>query len=176
MCHALLYRQPLVTSTTSRLGARQNDGSSATENDTAAILRGQSDDTAADPKEDDLAVARAQLRARAGARGRRCSRPGRGAGGQGQVKAGCLRQEAYRCSCGILIITTTARPTDGGKMSTHVSDVCASEFRPSQSKEVSRSGLSTRVVCFPCTCTLSPRSSSCPHHSLRGAGKRNGRK
>lgn len=57
------------------------------ENDSPAASLDQSDDTAAGPEVNDLAAARAQLRARAGARGRRISKPGHGAGGQGQVKA-----------------------------------------------------------------------------------------
>lgn len=83
----LLYRQPLVTKTASTLSAGRNDVSSAAGHDAAAASLDQSDDTAADPEVDDLAAARAQLRARAGARGRRSNRPGRGAGGHGQVKA-----------------------------------------------------------------------------------------
>eukprot|EP00752_Nemacystus_decipiens_P002225 g2111.t2 len=77
--------KPLVTNTASKLGIGRSDGSSAAENDDVATSRDQPDDTAADPEKDDLAAARAQLRARAGARGRRSSRPGRGVGGQGQV-------------------------------------------------------------------------------------------
>lgn len=72
--------------TASKLGAGRNDVSSAAEIHTAAASTDHSDDTAADLEVNDLAAARAQLRARVGARGRRSSRPGRGAGGQGQVK------------------------------------------------------------------------------------------
>lgn len=83
----LLYRQPLETKTASKLDAGQNEVLGATENDTAAASPDQSDDTVVDPEVDNLAAARAQLRARAGARGKRSNRPGRGAGGQKQVNS-----------------------------------------------------------------------------------------
>lgn len=71
--------------------------SSSAEHDTAGTAVDHSDDIAVGPEVDDLSAARAQLRARAGARGRRSSRPGRGAGGQGQVKAGsCFRDKSLR--------------------------------------------------------------------------------
>lgn len=83
----LLYRQPLATKTASKLSAGRNDVSGTSESDTAAASLGQSDNLASAPDVDDLASARAQLRARAGARGRRSSRPSRVAGGHGQVNA-----------------------------------------------------------------------------------------
>lgn len=85
-----------MANTASELGARRTDKSSAAEADTATTSLDQPGDTAAEQEDDDLAAARAQLRARAGARGRRSSRPGRGAGGQGQVKA-VLRVQRSEC-------------------------------------------------------------------------------
>lgn len=78
----------MVSKTASKPSTGQSNSSSAAENGNTSTPLNQLDGTVAeDPEVDDLAAARAQLKARAGAKGRRSSRSGRGAGGHGQVRA-----------------------------------------------------------------------------------------
>lgn len=92
----LLYPtgQVLATKTASR--PRPHSVSSATEEENAPTLFVESDGAKPDAEVDDLAAARAQLKARAGGKGKRSSRPGRGTRGHGQVRAGrAVLQQRY---------------------------------------------------------------------------------
>lgn len=148
-----------MTNTASKLGTGRNDGSSVAENDAAATSLDQPDDTAADPEEDDLVAARAQLRARAGAKGRRSSRPGRGVGGQGQVKAVvCVSREGC-ASLRLDFMTATACDWNCRKNGAVLSDV-------------DTSGFSCFLVRAPCH----PEAAVVPATATRGQERKTGEK
>lgn len=78
----------MLSKTASEPSTGQPFSASAAENgDTSTSLNQSEGKVKEDPEVDDLAAARAQLKARAAAKGRRSSRSGRAAGGHGQVRA-----------------------------------------------------------------------------------------
>ncbi|CAN0221316.1 unnamed protein product [Pylaiella littoralis] len=77
--------KPVLSKTASEPSTGQPFSASAAENgDTSTSLNQSEGKVKEDPEVDDLAAARAQLKARAAAKGRRSSRSGRVAGGHGQ--------------------------------------------------------------------------------------------
>lgn len=78
--------QPILPKTASKPSEGHSYSSSATENGNTSTPLNQLEGTVKEnPEVNDMAAARAQLKARTGAKGRRSSRSGRGAGGHGQV-------------------------------------------------------------------------------------------
>lgn len=90
-------QQPLPAKTTATPAAQSQLSSAASYNVTYASLADQSEDVA-DLNEEKLAAARAQLKARAAAKGRRGSKAGRAAGSQSHVSTFLLKKKELTSS------------------------------------------------------------------------------